>query len=186
MATRDYIRKLADHRTIIIDASAAIANETYHVVERFTLQSPKLEITAPSTVKRNSVFNVNVNFRNPLKQTLTNCSLIVEGKGFRRKIFSISDVNASAMSKTTLKLSTSRIVSETFVIKLYTNALKESVGFAKVKVSGKLHYRFRKYTRKSMKPRSSVAYSSTRSSNNVTIDMFKCCETLSQSISNDE
>ncbi|RWS19515.1 protein-glutamine gamma-glutamyltransferase K-like protein [Leptotrombidium deliense] len=142
MATKDYITKLADQRTIVVDASAIVGNETYHVVERFTLHSPKLEITAPSTVKRNTVFNVTVNFRNPLKQTLTNCSLIVEGKGFRRKIFTISDVSASAMSKTTLKLSTSRVNIETFVIKLYTQSLKESVGFAQVKVSGKPVHRF--------------------------------------------
>ncbi|RWS21682.1 hypothetical protein B4U80_11796 [Leptotrombidium deliense] len=173
--TKDYIPKLADQRTIIIDASAIIGNDIYQDVERFTLQSPKLEIKAPSTVKRNSVFNVNVSFRNPLKQTLKNPSLIVEGKGFSRKIFNFSDVSALAMKKTTLKLSTSGIVSETFVIKLYTEAFKESVGFAKVKVSGKQQYRFRKYTRKSMKPRGSVA---TRSSKNVTIDMFECCETI--------
>ncbi|RWS21556.1 hypothetical protein B4U80_14133 [Leptotrombidium deliense] len=172
MATKDYIAKLADQRTIIIDASAIIGNETYHVVERFALHSPKLEITAPSTVKRNSVFNVTVNFRNPLKQTLTNCSVIVEGKGFTRKVYNIPDVTASAMSKTTLMLTTSRIVSETFVLKLYTQALKESVGVAHVKVRGKLVRRFRKYTRKSKKGRRPAAYASNRSTPNVTADIL--------------
>ncbi|RWS19927.1 hypothetical protein B4U80_14348, partial [Leptotrombidium deliense] len=132
--SKEYMSKLADQRTIIIDASAIVGNITHHVVERFTLNSPKLEIKTPSIVKRNSSFNVTVNFRNPLTQILTNCSLIVEGKGFRRKIFKISDVAASSISKTAFNLRTSSFVSETFVVKLYTKALKESVGFAHIKI----------------------------------------------------
>ncbi|RWS23841.1 protein-glutamine gamma-glutamyltransferase 2-like protein [Leptotrombidium deliense] len=145
----EYMTKLADQRTVIVDASAMNGDDIYQVIERFTLLSPQLEIELPSTVERNSEFNMSVSFKNPLNQTLKSCSLIVEGKGYRRKTFNVSDVNALGTSNTTLTLSTSGVNKEIFTVTLYTAELKESVNFANVEVSGKLVLRFRKYTRKS-------------------------------------
>ncbi|RWS18685.1 hypothetical protein B4U80_12444, partial [Leptotrombidium deliense] len=75
----EYIEKLANEKTILVEATAKYEDDIELASEKFYFMSPPLVIEAPKEVALDEEFNVVIQFTNPLNQRLTKCNIIVEG-----------------------------------------------------------------------------------------------------------
>ncbi|RWS21705.1 protein-glutamine gamma-glutamyltransferase 4-like protein [Leptotrombidium deliense] len=145
----EYIKKLSNEKTIFVEATAKYDDDIQLDSEIFVFMSPPLLIEAPKEVALNEEFNVVIQFKNPLNQRLTKSTIIVEGIGIKQQVFKVDDVNPLAHSESKIKLRSTRVGTETVVVKLIVTKLNAMISEVEIKVKGIKKHVFAKYTSKS-------------------------------------
>ncbi|RWS19614.1 protein-glutamine gamma-glutamyltransferase 4-like protein, partial [Leptotrombidium deliense] len=132
----EYIEKLANEKSILVEATAKYDADIQLASKKFEFMSPPLVIEAPKEVVLDEEFNVVIQFTNPLNQRLTKCTIIVEGIGIKQQVFKVHDVNPLAHSENKIKLRSTRVGTETVVVKLFVTKLKTMISEFELKVKG--------------------------------------------------
>ncbi|BFZ19490.1 hypothetical protein BsWGS_22529 [Bradybaena similaris] len=83
----EYDGHLKDGCMLDVSAFAQVqeTNQNFVMKKDYRLRKPHLTAKAPAKVNEDEEFKVDVSFTNPLKTTLTNCSITVDGVAYLRK-----------------------------------------------------------------------------------------------------